>query len=128
MSAPLSQVTIAEWLRVRDWLVPSILKANGTHTEEDVFFKCAAGGSYKLWTFEKSCAVTEMQAYPRMNVMNLFFVGGDLDELLSKEPEMIKYAKSQGCARITGAGREGWKRTHPDGWQHDCTSLYKDIA
>lgn len=118
--------TIAEWLTIRDMLIPSIEKANGTHTEEDVFFMCAAG-QLKLWRFEKSCAVTQFEIYPRKKVLSLFLVAGDLDELISKEPQMVQYAKENGCNRISGAGRKGWERTHPNGWEYNCTALYKDI-
>lgn len=122
-------ITIAEWVRVRDWLNPSIEKTFGTHTEEDVFLMCATGqNGSRLWVFENSCAITEFQQFPQMKVCNLFLVGGDLEELLSKEPEISKFAKENGCSRLTGAGRNGWKRTHPDGWNFSCTALYKDIV
>ncbi len=112
---------------MRDWLNPSIEKTNGTHTEEDVFCMCATG-QLKLWKFERSAAITEFTIYPRMKVLNLFLVGGDLEELKEKETTMIAYAKENGCTRITGGGRAGWARTpHPDGWKFNCTSMYKDV-
>lgn len=114
-----------EWSRLRPLLLPSIKETQGTHTEDDVLVMLL-GGKCKLWAWEKSAAITEFVSYPQMKVLNVWLVGGDLEELRAKEAELIQFAKDNSCKRITGGGRFGWSRVRSD-WNKGGVFMYKDI-
>jgi hypothetical protein len=115
------------WSRAREHLLDAIEQTNGTHNEDDVLLMLLNGthGS-KLWLFEKSALITEFINFPRLKALNVWLVGGDLDELRTVEPQLIEYAKQNQCIRISGGGRFGWSRVRSD-WKKAGVYMYKDL-
>jgi hypothetical protein len=113
------------WSRVRGLLLPAIAETNGTHNEDDVLIALLTG-KCRLWASENAAVVTEIVVYPQMKILNCWLVGGDLARLRAMEPDLIAYARSMGCARVTGGGRAGWSRVRSD-WSKGPTYMYKDI-
>lgn len=115
-----------DWAKAKDWLAKAIEETKGTHTIDDVCLM-VGGGHFKLWVGDKCAALTEFTRVPRMKMLNVFAVGGDLEELRVMEIEqLIPYAKENGCDRITGAGRKGWARVRSD-WTDGGVYMHKDI-
>jgi hypothetical protein len=82
----------------------------GTHDEVDI----AAGieaGRFQMWCAPDSIAITELTTYPKSKDCHVFLAGGHLPELEILTAEIEKWAKEQGCSRVTLAGRRGWTRT-----------------
>ncbi len=50
----------------------------------------------------------------------------DLEELKSKQPEMERWAVSQGCKRVISGGRIGWGRVFPE-YQSLGMLYYKEL-
>lgn len=114
-----------EWVRCRQWLLPAIERAKGTHSEQDIV-DGLLNGMLTLWPGEKSAIVTEILLYPRIKALNWFLAGGDLNELLGMEVKIREWAKENGCKRVTLGGRKGWKRVLP-GYEDYMTLLFKDL-
>lgn len=114
-----------EWEAARDWLLPTLEHCHGTHNEDDVIARVITG-EYKLWRFEKCAVVTMFIQYPRLKALNVFMAGGDLEDLKTKQPEIERWAREQGCTRIVSGGREGWIRAFPDYSKHGAL-YYKDL-
>lgn len=110
-----------DWHDVREWMLPSLEHCHGSHTEDDVLVRIAHG-EYKLWRFEKCAVVTFFIQQPQFKALNIFIAGGDLEELKSKQPEMERWAVSQGCKRVISGGRVGWGRVFPE--YHSLGMLY----
>ena len=113
------------WTKYRQYLLPAIEQTNGTHTEDDILL-ALLHGRLKIWCGTKSAIVTELVTYPRLKAVNCFLGGGDLAELILMEKDIVIYAKSEGCSRVTGGGRFGWKRVLTD-YIVSGTYMYKDI-
>jgi len=114
------------WARARPFIEPAIPELKGTHTIDDVTLMLGAG-MLRLWLWPRSALLTEITLTPRVKALNCFLGGGDLDELRRMEAEqLVPFAKANGCNRITGGGRKGWKRVLPG---YECGGIYmhKDI-
>lgn len=113
--------------RCRKWIEEALEYAGGTHLFEDI----VAGiieGKFQLWPASKSCLVTEISQYPRKRVLNIFLGGGDLDEIKSMQPDVIAWAKAQGCEDLTMTGRLGWtKALKGIGWESRLVTMSKRI-
>ena len=97
-----------DWDTAKPLLEPAIVETKGTHTIDDVCLMIGAG-HFKLWVGKNAAAVTEFIQMPRMKVLSMFAIGGDLEELRAMVTEkLIPFAKQNGCVRVLGAGREGW--------------------
>lgn len=105
-----------EWTRCGPWLQAALDEAPTTHTLDDVRGMVLRGEA-KFWPFEKSAFVTLIWTEPQAKTLHHWLVGGDLADLLSHQPDIEAYARSQGCTRLFIAGRPGWKRVlEPHGY------------
>jgi len=114
-----------KWSKFREPLLKALAQGYGSHTEDDVLVRIAAG-DYKLWTWESAALVTYFVDYPRFKALNMFIYGGDLKELASKQAEVEAYAVRSGAKRCLAGGRVGWERVFPDYKKH-AVMYYKDI-
>lgn len=103
--------------RHRPQIEAALEYSGGTHTFDDV----AAGvltGRMQIWPTEASCIVTEIIAYPRRKVLNVFLGGGSLGEIMAMHPDVEAWARAQGCDALTMSGRRGWaKPLGAHGWR-----------
>ena len=100
----------AEWERCAAWIAVANEYALGTHTLDDVKDQVLAGEAY-FWPGERSAVVGEIYRLPRISVFHFWLCGGDLGELVEvMRPRIADWARAQGCARFTTAGRNGWQR------------------
>ena len=108
--------------------IEPILKQLKTHLWEDIVWGIE-NGYFFLYSFEKSALVCEFVNYPRLKALNIFLAGGDLKELKSIQPDLIKWAKENGVSRIEIRGRLGWLKTFRNELDSDKTyiQISKDI-
>lgn len=116
---------IAKWEPLREQLLEAIECTHGTHTEDDVLAMILAG-KLTLWSNGNAIMVTEFSDYPRMRVVNVFICAGDYDKMWEVEKMVIDDAKTNGCKRITGAGRKGWTKVLP-GYEPGGYFMHKDF-
>lgn len=114
-----------DWAKAKKYIEAALEHSKGTHTIDDVCLMVGAG-VLKLWALEKSAMLTEFLNFPRMKVLNVFIAGGDLDELLKLEQDLMIYAKDNGCAQIREMGRKGWAKVLP-GVHQLGTALYREV-
>lgn len=105
---------IFEWVRhfyrCSEWINAALEYAGGTHDLQDVFDGIAAG-EYQFWWHPDGCIVTEVLDYPKMRVAHHWLAGGSMEAMQELEARIDEWARSQGCGRVTLAGRLGWTRT-----------------
>lgn len=101
-----------DWTRLRPLIEKALPYNGGTHTIEDIEAGLAAG-RFHFWGAEKSAVVTEFVEYPQLRALNVFLIGGELNEVRAMAPQIEQYAREHGCKRIQGAGRPGWERALP---------------
>jgi hypothetical protein len=110
-------VLSSELERCKPWIEDALKYCNGTHLFEDVV-QSIAESRMQLWAAPKGCMVTEIVVYPRKKVLNIFLAGGELDQLIDMNDDMLEWAKMQGCTGGTMTGRVGWKKVlEPMGWK-----------
>lgn len=115
------------WEFAKPLLEPALSETKGTHTIDDVCLMVGSG-HFTLWISDNAALLTELTKTPRINAVNCFICGGDLEELRRMEIEkIIPYAKQNGCTRITGAGRLGWSRIRSD-WTRGGVYMHKDLT
>lgn len=118
-----------EWARCRPWIEAALPYCQGTHTIEDIEAGIARG-DFQFWPGERCAVITEVNHFPRLSLCNYFLVGGDLTELIEQmEPVICAWARTQGCTRMTEAGRRGWEKPLGKiGYRVGWTVMMKDLA
>lgn len=115
-----------DYLKAREYLLPSLPYCNGTHEEDDIIL-LTLKGRFKLWLGERSAALTEVVEFPRMKCLHIFLAGGDLGDMAeSLKPKIEQYAEQQGCRRLTVTGRDGWQRVW--GATKSGTAMYRELS
>jgi len=90
--------------------------AGGTHNTHDVM-AAVQSGKMQSWQEGQSVVVTEVLGAPQTNICNVFLVAGNMEEIMSIQPRVVKFAKEMGCSKITMRGRPGWAKVLPEyGW------------
>ena len=111
----------------RKYIEAALEYADGTHLYEDVVVGVLQG-RMQLWPLSDGCLVTEIVTYPRKKVVNCFLGGGDMKEMITKQQEIIEWAKEHGCTSAAITGRFGWERAFlKHGWQKQHVVIAKDI-
>lgn len=127
---PLNRVppTIEQWISVREFLIPSIERLGGTHTETDIAAMVLSGVGH-LWVSPNSAMVTEFRQYPRLRELSIVAAGGKKEELISMQPSLEAFAMENGCSRFRNEGRWGWRRWEGDytGFRFLSASIVKDL-
>jgi hypothetical protein len=120
---------VAEWARCRPWIEAALAHSPGLETIEDVehaIERC----TYQVWFGQRSCAVTEIAAYPKAKALVVVHGGGALAEMLDElEPAMCAFARARGCTLIMGTGRKGWERvTRERGYRFGYLTMVKMLS
>jgi hypothetical protein len=109
-------VLFDELARCRPWIEAALEHTCGSHTFDDVASGIYAGRFF-LFAKPRGCAVLEFNDYPQKRGLNVFLVGGELDEILTGIEEIKALAREAGASEITMTGRSGWERVlAPQGW------------
>lgn len=119
---------MTELERCKPWIEAALRHAGGTHLFEDIEAMLASG-VLQLWPTPKGCIITEIIAFPRKRVVNVFLGGGELDQIMVMHESVIEWAKAQGCDALTMSGRMGWiKPLTAHGWKRQHASYIKEFA
>jgi len=111
--------------RCRAWIEAALEYGGGTHNFDDVV-EAILSGKMQLWPAERACIVTEIVTYPRKRVLHVFLAGGELDQIIDMDTDVVQWAKEQGCESATQAGRKGWIRALKDhGWNSHLVLMEK---
>lgn len=97
-----------------------------THDLTDVW-RAILRGEAQFWRGDASAACTEINKYPRCNVLHIWLIGGNLEEVLASVPAFEHFARRYNCVSLTGVGRRGWTRAAP-GFSEYATAVVKRIA
>lgn len=100
----------AELLRCQPW-IQAALDHNpaDTHDFPDIV-EGILSGRFQFWPAPEGCLITEVVEYPKARDVHVFLAGGKLDQILDMEGSLLEFARRIGAARITLAGRRGWKK------------------
>lgn len=113
------------WEEARQHLCPAIEQTCGAQTEEDIK-NGVESGKFTLWACEGGAAITELVQFDRILALSVGLAGGKKSAVKSLLPQIEKYAKDAGCARIMFVGRDGWRKEYPD-FKFGYTMIYKDL-
>ena len=121
-------VTVEDELeRCRPWIEAALEHSGGTHDFQDVVDELRSG-SMQLWPAPKGCIVTQLVIYPKKKVIHVFLAGGNLEQILDMDEDVINWAKQQGCSAGTMSGRLGWKKPLTKlGWKPLHASYIKEF-
>lgn len=107
--------------------VAKACELGGTHTLGDVANAIKAGAA-QWWCNGDGAAVTEIQDWPLVRVLNYWIVAGRLRDCLRMQPEIEQWAMAQGCTIATARGRPQWAATvRPYGWEMDSVQFRKPL-
>lgn len=113
--------------RVRPMLEPAMTYSGGTHEWEDIVAGVVST-KMQLWANERGAAVTEIIAFPRKQVLNVFLAGGEMDQVLEMLESAREWGKAQGCSAISMSGRRGWLRVlNRHGWNEQFTTMSSEL-
>ena len=102
-----SRATLAE-------KVVKAIRVGGLYTPADVLERIS-DGRMQHWEDGETIVVTAVYDHTTAKVCKTELVAGDLETAWKIHDEQIlPWAKSIGCTRMTGEGRQGWAKTARD--------------
>jgi hypothetical protein len=106
-------------------LARALAFAGDTHTVDDVI-KGVREGRLQAWTAGDSFVVTTITRAPQKSFIDIFLAVGDLDAVLSLQPQVEAFGREQGCSEMRMIGRRGWGKVLPErGWKRHPAVIYK---
>ena len=118
---------LGELKRCRNWIESALNYSGGTHDYMNVV-DGVLSGHMQLWSGESGCAVTEIVVYPKKKILHVFLAAGDMEQILDFEESAIQFAKMNGCAGMSIAGRPGWQKIlGKRGWDVAFVNLSKEF-
>lgn len=103
-----------------DEIVRRIKKAlarDGTHTWQHVqdLYEAKA---VQIFHNDHGAWITEIAKSPLSKWLNVWVVAGELPGVMDLQPQVLEFAKSQGCSHLTATARFGWKHVAAaHGWR-----------
>lgn len=99
------------------YLRAGLRRGGNTHTENDVL-EMWRKDKAQWWATPYSFVLTVIIDYPRKRRIRCELAGGSLLEILTYwEPQILAWAKQQGCDEAEFSGRRGWRRVMQPGWK-----------
>lgn len=92
---------------LRRRLERSLACAGPTHRVEDVVAAVRVGQA-QWWGNDDAAIVTELLSYPLCRAVNFWLISGELKAALALEPEILAFARAEGCSLAIANGRKGW--------------------
>ena len=117
----------SELKRCKKYLFP-VFKKFDTYNWSDVVENVRQGRWYLL-TLPNSALLIEFLEYPRKRVLYVLAAGGNLEEILKTESDVISIAKAKDCSSIEVRGRLGFEKVAKKykGWEKQYTVISKNI-
>jgi hypothetical protein len=98
------------WVRCKPWIEAALRHNDGGYAPADVWARIEAGRA-QFWPGARCAVVTEWMSSPRRNTLNIWLMGGDLEELLGPMLTAIEaWAVANDAEQIVGGAydRPGW--------------------
>ncbi len=115
----------AEFERCWPWLWASLCEFGPTHDKDQVWLRICTGRAF-LWPGKNCVVLGEFIDHPiGFRSFSYWLQGGKLDELAALQPEIEEWAKTRGCRRGIGIGRDGWTRAMDGDWEKGPTTRMK---
>lgn len=105
----------------------ALRRAGGTHEWPDMQ-ELLIRGDAQIFDNEHGCWVTEVRAFPRKRLLNVWVVAGELPDVMDIQEQVERYGLSQSCERMYATIRPGWKDIYPKhGWKKDALVISKEL-
>ena len=121
----LAMQSLDEFQKCLPFIQSALDKCGNTHLPSDVFEMCKKKLA-KLHAGEKSAIVTQILTMPSGRQLHFWLAGGDLDELVKMEKELVFEARKDGIKKVSVIGRAGWLKKLPN-YKDAGRILVKDI-
>ena len=100
--------------RVWHWLEEAIAHSfpDGiiSHTKDDIK-EMLFNSDAQLWTTPNGACVTCVTVYPQTSIVQIWLMGGDFEELMTKHSQAVyQWGRSIGASLVYVQGRKGWIR------------------
>lgn len=119
------------WPQVEGFLQKAVDQSPGDRSVLD-YKKEIEDAKAQLWVWIvdgniRAACVTRIVEYPNRKVCAMPLIGGDsMKDWLLVEPQLIEWAKEQGCSQLEGYCRDGWLRVLKN-WRKVWTTMRRDI-
>lgn len=129
MNAPASVDTVTETLiRYRPQIEAALHHAGHSHSFDHIVLGVLQGALHFYPLTDESCALMEVQSYPRFKSYHCFLAAGKLDDLIAAQDEVAQNGKRLGCDRMSIIGRRGFTRALKDhGWSETHVRMTRPI-
>lgn len=101
---------VKEFKRCEHWIEAALEYSHGTHDIQDIF-ECVAQGTLEFWPGKHCALISQVVQYPKKKMIHVFLAGGDIKEIEAMEPDIVAWAKQQGCEALSLTGRPGWTKS-----------------
>jgi hypothetical protein len=109
-------------------LEKALAYAGDTHTISDIG-EGIIRGRFQYFGDDDAGVITELLVYPQRRSLHVFLVCGELDAVMAFQPQLIKFARDNGCDTMTCTGRKGWQKVLPQhGWHEVATTFAMDVS
>lgn len=110
------------WREIKPQIQKALENAN-EYSIEDVLHWIATN-EWKCWYSPHAVACGRIANYPNHRALVIVLAGGELEEIVRAEPQIVEFAKENGCKYVEIYGRKGWARAL-SGYEEQCTVLRK---
>ena len=98
------------WPWLEDAMVHGFPAGIISHTKDDIK-EMVISNEAQLWSTPNGACLTCVTQYPRVSIVQIWLMGGDFEELMTKhEHAVYQWAKSIGASLVYVQGRRGWTR------------------
>ena len=107
---------VKQWMKCRKAMLTAIEKLNGTHSEDGILARLFTKQMHLL-TNGSTGIVLEIVEYECFKALNVFLLGGNIDEVAKLVPEIERLRVAHGCKRVMGlATPDDEGRSRAEGW------------
>ncbi len=120
------------WDEIQDQ-IKEILTLNMDRISADDLYLELLSRRMQLWLVKRGrkilmVGVTVIRVYPNCKSANVIGISGtDMDSWLKFEPDLVTWARGEGCSGIDVVARKGWMRKL-DGWRELGVVLSKQLG
>ena len=109
----------------REHIAAALAHSGDMHSVDSVL-EMVEEGSAVLHQRPHSTFVTQEFELPKARQLHFWLAGGDLDDLIEAEKEIVDDARYRGITKVTIIGRPGWQKKL-EGFRQAGVILVKDI-
>ncbi len=112
---------------LRTRLEDALEQGGGDHTVEELAEEVRAGRA-QCFHNQRAVVFTQIEAHRLWRALRVYVAAGDLNDVMSLQPELESLAKAEGCDRLMMIGRRGWTRVLPRyGWRETAVVFERPL-